>query len=228
MSSIQLVFVGLHAQRLIESIRMVGGVFDKIVLVKGEDKDIEGEGLCWETTNTLEKALSQLWKVEVVMMSKLDVLKAISQILGVIKGARDKGDQVVINASGSMRTLAIAGYFAACITSSRFFTVLPKYGEDGKEIGAEKLIPVPLLPVTFPGEEQLALISAIGEGVETLDDLVIKVNPSIVKDSQDFRNERSRISHHLSKLEESNFIAREKKGRNIRIKVSELGSAILN
>lgn len=227
MANIQLVFVGHHDQRLLDTIRMVKDSFDKIILVKGEDASIEGETKCWETTAILEKKLAPIWKVEVIRVNKIDVLKATQQILGVVEQARVSGDQVVINGSGSMRTLTIAGYVASCLTGSRYFTALPKYNPEGIEIGAESLISVPLLPISFPSAEQLALMEMIGEGVEMLDDLVIRIKEGISKGGDGFNNERSRISHHLSNLEKAGYVTREKRGRNVKIILTSFGSMLL-
>jgi CRISPR-associated protein Csa3 len=82
---------------------------------------------------------------------------------------------------------------------------------------------VPALPVCFLRDEQMQIILSIDEGVDSLDELIMRLNPSLEKYSNDFYKERSRVSHHLKVLEESGFIFKSKKGRNISVNLSDLG-----
>ena len=223
---IQIVFVGHHDQRIIESIRKAGEMCEKIVLVKGQDPNIEGEDICWATTSKLESELSLFWSIEIIAVDKINVLNSIQQLLEYIKLAKGGGNDITINASGSMRTLAIAGYFAACITKCRFFTALPRYDLQGRDIGTDHIIDVPKLPFQLPGREQLEILSLIGNGIASLDELVSLGKSNLIKNTMEFRNERSRLSHHLAKMEEIGMIQRERKRKNIHIVLTPLGKAL--
>ena len=217
-----LVFVGHHRERLLESINSLKLPLSKIVLFIGEE-ELSGEEKVKKVAEELKKDLSSVFEVEISEINKRDLIKAVIQLLRVIRTERALGREVLINASGSLRFLAIAGYISACIAKCRIFTSIPKYDENFEEVGIEEIIEIPILPIYFPMEEQLKVLSAIDDGLNSLDELVMKLNPTIDKNSREFFNERSRLSHLVSRLEILGLIKREKSGRNVRIFLSELG-----
>ncbi len=222
----QIVFVGHHKERLLESIRALRKLpVEKIILFVG-DKDLPGEEKVRKIAEELKKNLETVWEVEIKEIDKKNVIKAASQLIAVIEREKKEGREVIINASGSLRTLAIAGYIAACVTGAKIFSSIPRYDEKGEEVGIEEIIEIPTLPVDFPSKEQMEIISAIDGGVDSLDELVFRLNPGIKKDSKEFRNERSRLSHHLAKLERMGLVRKEKVGKNVRIVVTELGKIV--
>jgi len=219
----QFVFVGHHKERLLESIRALRTLpVEKIVLFVG-DRDLPGEDKVRKVAEDLKKELEVIWDVEIAEINKKDVIRAVTQLISAINREKREGKEVVINASGSLRTLAIAGYIAACVTRSRIFTSIPKYDEKGEEVGIEEIIEIPTLPTDFPSEELMEIVEAINGGVDSLDELVFRLNPNIKKGSEEFQKERSRISHHLSKLERLGLIKKDKFGRNVKIKLTPLG-----
>jgi CRISPR-associated protein Csa3 len=74
----------------------------------------------------------------------------------------------------------------------------------------------------------MEIIHAINGGVDSLDELILRLNPGISKGDEKFIKERSRISHHLAKLEDMGFVKREKVGRNVRIERTEIAEIVAN
>lgn len=219
----QFVFVGHHKERLLESIRALRTLpVEKITLFVGS-RDLPGEDKVRKVAEDLKKELEVIWEVKIAEIDKKNVIRAVTQLISAINREKREGRKVVINASGSLRTLAIAGYIASCVTNSRIFTSIPKYNEEGEEIGIEEIVEVPILPVYFPSDEQMEIVEAIDGSVNSLDDLVLRLNPNVKKGSNEFQKERSRISHHLSKLERLGLIKKTKFGRNVKIELTPLG-----
>jgi len=187
------------------------------------EEELPGENKARKTAEELKKELEVVWDVDIAKVNKKNVIKAAMQLIEIIKAERDKGNDVVINASGSLRSLAIAGYIAACVTGSRIFTSIPKYNEREEEVGIEEIIEIPTLPVDFPAREQLEILMAIDGGVGALDELIARLNPQIDRKSEEFFKERSRVSHHLAKLERIGAVKKVKAGRNVRIELTPLG-----
>ncbi len=227
MPTTHIVFVGHHKDRLIESISALREIpFSKLFLIIGEDDNLPGEQIVRKVANDILTELNKLWDIEIKRIDKKSVLRASNQLLKIIQEEKLKGNDVLLNASGSLRTLSVGAYIAACMTRSRMITSIPRYDDTGEEIGVEEIIEIPVIPVDYPGEEQRHIITLIGDGVESLDSIIFMITPDIQKDSKQFRSERSRLSHHLSKLEEAGFIKKEKRGRNISIKLTELGKML--
>ena len=219
----QIVFVGHHKTRLLESIRALREYpVRKIILAVGE-QDSSGERKARKIAEELAKELKTVWDTEIVEIDKKNIIRATSQLVSLIKR---EGEDVILNVSGFLRTFAIAAYIAACITGSRIITSIPRYDENDNEVGVEEIIELPILPIDFPGKEQVEIISAINGGINSLDELVFRLNPGIKKGSREFKSERSRLSHHISKLEKAGFVRREKVGRNVRIELTSLGRII--
>ncbi|MEM0302120.1 MAG: DUF6293 family protein [Archaeoglobaceae archaeon] len=222
----QLVFVGHHKERLLESINALNLTVNKIILFVGEE-DISGEERVRRVAEELRNELKINFEVEIQEINKRDVIRAVMQLLRIIRAEKASGREVVINASGSLRTLAIAGYIAGCVANCKIFTSIPKYDENFEEIGVEQIIEIPTLPIDFPSEEQFRVLSTIESGVNSLDELILKLNPSIDRNSRIFFSERSRLSHLISKLETQGLLKREKVGRNVRIVLTDLGKILV-
>jgi len=221
--STQIVFVGHHKEKLLDSIKALRDYpVRKIVLAIGKQES-SGERKARKIAEELAQELGSVWDVEVVEVDKKDVMKAALQLVSLIK----REGKVILNISGSLRTFAIAAYIAACITNSRIITSIPKYDESDREIGIEEIVEIPVLPVEFPGKEQMEIMNAVDDGVNSLDELVLKLNPELEKGSKEFKRERSRVSHHLAKLEEAGFVKREKIGRNVRVEPTLLGKIVV-
>ncbi|MFX1294280.1 MAG: DUF6293 family protein [Promethearchaeota archaeon] len=220
MSSTQIIFIGHHKPRLIDSLRQYP--INKIILVVGE-KETSGEVKSRKIAKEMRDELGSIWFVELVKVDQIDILTATKQIIRLINNEKEMEQDVLLNASGSLRGFAIAAYIAACLTQTKIVTAIPKYNDQGEEVGLEKMIEVPILPLGLPGLEQMYLLLNIGNGVNSVEELVMRLNNEINKDSADFRRERSRISHLLSKLEQEGFITRLKSGKTVRTNLTWIG-----
>jgi len=226
MPATHIVFVGHTKKRLIDSIKALRDhPARKVILVVGQQKS-SGEGKARKIAEELKKELETVYEVDIVEIDKKNVINAASQLVELIKSEKKRGNDVILNVSGSLRTFAIAAYIAACMTGGRVITSIPRYRGDA-EVGIEEIVEIPILPIDFPSEEQLDVLSSIGEGVSSLDELVSRLNPGVKKDSRKFRTERSRLWHHISKLERSGLISRKKVGRRVRIEPTGLGKIVM-
>ncbi|MCP1663186.1 MAG: transcriptional regulator [Methanocalculus sp. MSAO_Arc1] len=224
MPTTHIFFVGNQEERLIESISALREIpLSKLFLIVGDDTSNSGKQAISNISRQIPSEMKVMWEIEIHAIDSQSVLNATSQLFRIITEEKIKGNEVFLNTSGSPHTLSIGAYIAACMTQSRMLTSIQKYNEEGKEVGIGDVIEIPILPVSYPRDEQREIITHIGEGVESLDSIIFMINPGIRKESREFRSERSRLSHHLTKLEEAGFIRKEKHGRNISIRLTELG-----
>lgn len=220
-----IVFVGRNKERLMDSISQLREVgFSRIVLVVGDDPKLPGEGEVMQVYRELDQDLKVFWNVSMAQITKRSVLDAANQILTLINVEKGLGNDVILNASYALRSLSISTYIAACMSRTKVVSSVPSY--TGKNASRSETVEVPVLPIDYPGYEQQQLIIHIGKGVESLDTLIYMMFPDIDKDSKRFKSERSRLSHHLSRLEETGFITKSKKGRNISIRLTCLGEML--
>ncbi|HJJ99528.1 MAG TPA: DUF6293 family protein, partial [Methanocorpusculum sp.] len=207
MSTTHVVFAGPALDLLMGSISLLRDVgFSRIVLVTGNDPKFPGEALVQKTAKSLARDLGIFWPVTVVEVNKSSVMDAANKILSIINAERTRGDEVLLNIAGSLQPLSMSAYIAASMSRARVVSALPSYNDEGAIIGATEIVEIPVLPIGYPGTEQQHLISSVGDGVRSLDSLIYMLFPDIDKNSKQFRSERSRLSHHLSRLETGGFI----------------------
>jgi CRISPR-associated protein Csa3 len=224
MSTAHIVFVGPERDFLMGSISLLREVgVSRIILITGDDPKFSGEALIQKTTKSLVRDLAIFWPVTIVEVNKSSVMDAANQILSIINTERAFGNEVLLNVAGALQPLSMSAYIAASMSRAQVVSALPHYDDKGTIINATEIIEIPVLPIGYPGAEQQLLISRIGDGVDSLDSLIYLMFPDIDKNSKRFRSERSRLSHHLSKLETGGFIVKNKYGRNIAIHLTCLG-----
>ncbi|WP_048148309.1 HFX_2341 family transcriptional regulator domain-containing protein [Methanolacinia paynteri] len=228
MNTSHIVFVGHHKERLMDSIKMLSNYpVGRIILVVGEQLS-SGERRSRALAEEMMDELGQIFEVEIVAIDKKDITRSSVQIVNLIRSEMDCGNDVIVNISGSLRTFAVSGYIAGSITGCKVITSIPQYDESGEETGVEEIVEIPTLPVCFLRDEQMKIVAAVEGGVNSLDELIIRLNPSIIKYSDDFYKERSRVSHHLKVLEDNGFIVKKRNGRQINVTLSELGNIMCN
>lgn len=222
-----IVFVGHTKERLIESTTHLLREYpiERVILIVGKQKS-SGELKCRQVAEELTHDLAPFFSVSTSQVDKKDVMRAACQLTQIIRGEQAAERNVIINLSDSLRTFSIAGYIAACMTQSRAITVIPKYNDEDEEIGIESVIDLPILPVTPLRDEHMKIMEGIGSGVSSLDELVIRLNPSLKKSSPAFAKERSRLSHHIKNFEIMGLIVKEKRGKQVGIRVTALGGMI--
>lgn len=263
MALTQVVFVGHQKARLVDSIRKAHDYpVTRVILAVGEQNSA-AEERAEKIAGELMSELATVFDTDIVRIDKKDIMRGATQIIELAMREKAKGNDFLINMSGSLRTFSIAGYIAGCLTQSKMITSIPKYGKNDEEIGIVEIIEVPPLPLNFLKPEQLTILLAIGDDEISLEELIFTLNPGIRKGvpaidyalSPDadgglekytrpgkkpaigeesavasfdkpikiLSNERSRLIHHLKKFEEMGLIKREKRGKNVIVKLTNLG-----
>ncbi|AEA46647.1 HFX_2341 family transcriptional regulator domain-containing protein [Archaeoglobus veneficus] len=218
--------VGLNKERLLESIRRSGYPIQKVYLVLGNDKGLSGEEDVHKAAEEIEKTLNVLVEVEKIYVDKLDVYSAALDMLKVIKTELDEGNEILINASDAPRTLCIACYIAAQLSGSRLYIAMPKY-EGGKEVGIEKIVEIPIPPLKRISDDKIVIVKTIqeqGGEVESINKL-IELLEGKTEDQKKYMAQRARMSYHLKGLEEDGLVEMRREGKNVKIKLTELGKA---
>ena len=218
-----IIFVGHHQEKLLESIRALHRYpAQKIILVVGESVT-SGEDKARRIAKAISNELKPIWDVVEERVDKKNVLNATNQLLDLILQEKQAGSDVLVNASGSLRTFAIAAYVVCCCTRSPMITSIPRYDELDNEVGIEEIIELPLIPINFPTEEQKKILQGITIKATSFKNLIRRLDSAGAQDQSVFQKERSRISHHLSNMEEMMLIKKQKKGKEVQISLTFLG-----
>jgi DNA-binding transcriptional ArsR family regulator len=216
-----IVLVGHTKDVLINSVKQFP--VHKVILVIGKDPNVTGESKVYDTANEIERELKSFANIEQREVDKLDVFSGAIDILKLIKEEKAKDHDIKINISGSLRTIGIACYIAALVTDTEIYSALPEY-DSGKVVGIKGILNVPLFPVKEISDEQMRILTILeGNGVASVEELITKLKPDLVKETKEYANERARLSHHLNILRKGGLLESEKTGKNVKLSLSRIG-----
>jgi CRISPR-associated protein Csa3 len=217
---VHIIPVGHTKVTLIEGMRQFP--FHKVVLVLGKE-DGPGERKAVEVAKEIEDEIGSLAEVEFLYIDADNVYSTAIDLAREIKNKQKEGDEVKVNASGSLRTVGISCYLACAVTGAELYVAHPAY-ENGKVIGIRRVVDIPSFPLKKVGKEELSILSLLKEkgATESVDELIeglLKIN----KGADGYQNERARMSYHIKKLKNEGFIETKKIGKSLRISLSSLG-----
>jgi len=211
--------VGHTKETLLESLRHYP--LSRVILLLGDNPKLEPEQKARTIAKQLKDDLGSIPSEEFYVDTD-DIPKAALAIAERMKQEKEAGNEVMVNLSGSLRSIGLAAYMAALAVQVKAYIGLPKY-EGDKITGVRQVINAPLFPLKPLSSEKVKILRIIRKAEQKMEDLILKTNPKLKKSSQDYLNERSRLSHHLKDLKEDGFIETEKKGKNITIRLTPLG-----
>lgn len=209
--------VGLNKDVLLESTKVSGRPIQKVYLILGKD-DVEE---VYKNAEEIEKTLSVLVEVNKIYVDKKDVYGTALEMLKIIKDELKDGNEVLINASDTTRELCIASFIAAQLSGSKLYMAVTS---DGK---IEKVMDIKIPPVKKISDDKLTIIKTIDEQggeVESINKL-IELLEGKTEDQKKYMAQRARMSYHLKGLEEDGLVEMRREGKNVRIKLTELGKA---
>lgn len=227
MTYCHVVFVGHHKERLMESItRYRKFPIHRVTLVLGDD-DSQGERISRRVAEKVKNELAPLFEVSIVKIDKRNIMNAASQIVDLVRKEREKGYECILNVSGSLRTFAIAAYIAGCLTQCPMITSIPRYDAEDREVGVDEILELPAIPVRYPKKDQVQLLEAIAGSGGYLEELILQIHPDAKGSPDEISKERSRLTHHLKKIEDMGFITKEKVGKQVMFSLSPLGRIVV-
>ncbi len=218
--TVHIIPVGHTRVTLVEGMRQFP--FHKIILVLGKEM-VSGEKKAEGVARDIEEEFSKIAEVEVLRISIDDVYRGAIDIAGKIKSEQESGNEVLVNASGSLRTVGISCFLACTVTGAVLYVALPSYKGDAIS-GVRRVLEIPTYPLKRIGEQELGILNFLitKNSVNSVDELIEGLGFKKAS-SKNFLKERSRISYHIKKLREEGFIKTEKIGKNLRISLTSLG-----
>ncbi|MHA1426768.1 MAG: DUF6293 family protein [Candidatus Helarchaeota archaeon] len=220
-----LIFVGHHKERLLASIKHWQKAYppSKFILIIGKEKTT-GEQKAELIAEEMQQELkSPLYAVNISKVNKLDLFQAIKDLKNIILPLKREGSKILLDISGSLRIFTVASLFLTHLTQCILVSVIPEYDEDFKEVGVERFINIPTLPLYKLKEEQYNILAAIGSGVDSIESLVLKISPNSKDDKKIYDSKRKHVAYYLNSLEDEGFISRTKVGKNTRTELTDLG-----
>jgi len=154
-----LVPVGFTPEVLAGSIRRFP--VDGVILVRGKDRSLPNAEKAEEAARSVREALGSV-PCEDFFVDVDDIEGAALSLVGRIIAERASGCEVLVNLSGSIRSLGVAAYLAALSSGAPAYIGLPDY-KGGVVCGVRKVVSVPLMPLKeLSREKQEIMLSRSG------------------------------------------------------------------
>jgi hypothetical protein len=221
--TVHIIPVGHTKTTLTEGMRQYP--FHKIVLILGKGKgpgEEKAEAVAAEIRSEFEKVA----EIEEVHVELDEIYPTAITIAEKIRAEEKMGNVVMVNASGSLRTVGISCYLACAITGATLYVALPAY-EDNRLTGIRQVLVVPPAPLKDVGTEELSILKyLLKHGTLDSVDTLIQGLRGLGKNSQSYQKERARMSYHIKKLRGNSFIETSKTGKNLKIALTSLGRLI--
>lgn len=209
--------VGIKKNDILDGLKQ--HLIHKAVLLIGEENK-----KCDEVARELESALHGFADVEKVNVRTNDVFDLALTLVDVIERETKKNREVMLNISCSSGNTGVACYLASLSTNSKIYTTITDPA-NGKIVRVQE---IPLFPKKDIPAEQVDILNHLNDaGVDSLDELIMRIKPRLKKNTSAFNNERARICHHIKALKSTNLIETEKVGKNLRISLNPIGRLYL-
>lgn len=211
--------VGHTKETLVESIRQYP--ISRVILLLGDNPSLESEQRARGIAKEITKDLGSV-KIQEVEVDADNVPSAALAITELMKKEKESGNKVMVNLSGSLRSIGLAAYIAAIATKSEAYVGIPEYSGN-KISGVKHVIDVPVMPLKQLSEGKRAILKLLKKAEYGIDQMIAKISPKLKKNSQEYLSERSRLSHHLNDLKQEKLVETIKEGKNIKIRLTQLG-----
>lgn len=210
-SVVHVITVESNPAEIVNSVKMSNHPIHKAYLVF--DKD-DAKSAVEEVKDTL----SSLVDVSVIKLKEEQVYDAVEEILKTIRKEVDSGNTVFFNITDSDRLMCLACFISGQISDSKIYM---KVGDNITEIQAP--------PMKKVNEDKLEILMALhkeGGSVESINKLIELVEGKL-EEQKKYMAQRARMSYHLNGLEEDGLVITERKGKNLKIYLTELGKAFV-
>jgi CRISPR locus-related DNA-binding protein len=195
--------LGIHANEKI----------DYVITKKGADKI----GIIYDEINEEEMYKFRNHYLELgvpIVAKKVEPWNYRNILAGILEIATENADyEIEYNVSCGTRVMTAAAHRAAILTDSKIYFVMGDYGDPLEEI--VEVQPISVTTLTEPKKNILSKIDELGI-IDSQKQLGSKTELKVAS-----------ISKHLTELDESGYISRERKGRKNMISLTDLGRAIL-
>jgi DNA-binding transcriptional ArsR family regulator len=165
---------------------------------------------------SVNRALSSLVDSKILNFEGKNIYQTVWELLEVVRQEVEKGNSILFNVTDADRTLCMAFVIAAQISNSKIYL--------SSDNGAKFLQTPPLKK--FNGDRIKILKVLVGEGgsVDSINRLIELVDGKI-EEQKKYMAQRARMSYHLNELEADGLVVTERKGKHLKIAVTDLGKA---
>ncbi|WP_456468538.1 HFX_2341 family transcriptional regulator domain-containing protein [Archaeoglobus sp.] len=210
-SVVHVITVESKPSEIVDSVKMSGYPIHKAYLVFDMDE-------AKKAVEDVKSTLSSLVDVDIIRIKERGIYDAVEQILKTVRKEVDSGNTVLFNITDSDKLLCLACFISGQISESKIYM---------KTNGSVVEIQTP--PMKKVNEDKLEILRALdkeGGAVDSINKLIELVEGKL-EEQKRYMAQRARMSYHLNGLEEDGLVVTERRGKNLRIYLTELGKAFV-
>jgi len=206
---VHVVAISSETSSVLDSMKSIGYPIHKAYIVYRKKDSLNA-------VESVNRALSSLVDSKILDFEGKKIYQIVWELLGVVRHEIEKGNSVLFNVTDADRLLCMAFVIAAQISNSKIYL--------SSENGARFLQTPPLKK--FNGDRIKILKVLVNEGgsVDSINRLIELVDGRI-EEQKKYMAQRARMSYHLNELEEDGLLVTERKGKHLKIEVTDLGKA---
>ncbi|WP_290597284.1 MULTISPECIES: DUF6293 family protein [unclassified Archaeoglobus] len=210
-SVVHVITVESNPSEIVDSVKMSGYPIHKAYLVFDRDE-------AKKAVEEVKRTLSSLVDVDIIRINDNGIYDAVEQILKTVRKEVDGGNTLLFNITDSDKLMCLACFISGQISESKIYM---------KANGGVAEVQTP--PMKKVNEDKLEILRALdkeGGAVDSINKLIELVEGKL-EEQKKYMAQRARMSYHLNGLEEDGLVVTERKGKNLRIYLTELGKAFV-
>ncbi|MFN3384093.1 MAG: DUF6293 family protein [Archaeoglobaceae archaeon] len=206
---VHVIAVDSNQSAILESIKTIGYPIHRAYLVYRRREALK-------IVEDLQGILKSLIETKTLNLEDRNVFEITWDLLRLIREETEKKNTVFLNISDADKNLAVAFLLSAQISKVRIYMML-----DSKA----GFIQTP--PAKSYNQERIRILKILfddGGSVESINRL-IELLEGRTEDQKKYMAQRAKITYHLNELAEDNLVMTQRKGKNLRVSLTELGKA---
>ncbi|MDI9645670.1 MAG: DUF6293 family protein [Archaeoglobales archaeon] len=211
MQFVHIILAGNNAEIILDSIKVSGHPIHKSYVLYDDENSKK-------VAENIKRVLSSLIDVELIEVNDKRIYSAVWEILKIARREKDLKNEILINLTGANQKFSLAGLIAAQISGGKVYTY--KNGE------VEVVQKPPVKDVNGDKMMILKVLDNEGGEVDSINRLIELVEGKI-EEHKRYMAQRARMSYHLNGLEEDGLVVTERQGKNLKIKLTDLGKAFV-
>lgn len=206
---VHVVAVTSESSAVLESIKSIGYPIHKAYIVYRKKEALSA-------VENVNRALSSLVESKILNFEGKKVYQMVWEILWVIRQEIENGNSVLFNVSDADKSLCMAFLISAQISNSKIYSAW--------ENSTRFLQTPPLKKFNGDRIKILKVLESEGGSVDSINRLIELVDGKI-EEQKKYMAQRARMSYHLNELEEDGLVTTERKGKHLKIAITDLGKA---
>uniref|UniRef100_A0A7J2TI05 CRISPR locus-related DNA-binding protein n=1 Tax=Archaeoglobus fulgidus TaxID=2234 RepID=A0A7J2TI05_ARCFL len=205
---VHIVAVDSNPNAVLESLKNIGYPVHRAYIVH--------RNVSAELAESLRRTLQSLVETRTANFEGKGLYESLWAILEVIRMEKERGSTVLLNLTDADKILTLALLMAAQISGCKAYMLL-----------GDKAIFIAMPPTKIFNEERIKILKVLlseGGVVESINRLIELVDGKI-EDQKKRLAQRARVSYYINELEENGLLKTERKGKNLKVELTELGKA---